>query len=204
MGVSGPSGPTLEGVTPSLSYYAGMYTTAAQLSGLASAIRGTGPRGRLYGARSLRRQHRLCRRVQVDGLHDRPGHAGGRLESAGRDRLRHGPEHVSARRLGGCRWRLSVLAGRGYSAECWRPDADGHVHADRRDRFQHGAGNHHDPGRSGDADRQRHRQRRCVRRRTFRRHGGRRGDRRRVGREPRRDRPRARRTTRGPPRWARP
>ena len=35
-GVSDPGGPSLEGVTPSLSYYAGTYTTAAQLSGQAA------------------------------------------------------------------------------------------------------------------------------------------------------------------------
>ncbi len=112
------------------------------------AIRGTGPCGRLYGAGGLRRQHRLCRRRRVDGLHDRPGHAGGHLESSGRDRLRHVPEHVAARRFGGCRGRLSVLAGRGYPAGCRRPDAVGHVHADRHDGFHHGPGDHHDPGRS--------------------------------------------------------
>ena len=33
-GVSGPGGPSLEGVTPSLSYYAGTYTSVAELSGL--------------------------------------------------------------------------------------------------------------------------------------------------------------------------
>ena len=35
-GVSGPGGTGLEGVTPSLSYYAGTYTTAARVSGLAA------------------------------------------------------------------------------------------------------------------------------------------------------------------------
>ena len=50
-GVSGPGGTGLEGVTPSLSYYAGTYTTAAQVSGLAA----------LSGRRSVRAPIRCWR-----------------------------------------------------------------------------------------------------------------------------------------------
>ena len=56
-------------MTPSLSYYAGTYTSAAQLSGL-TALSGAPVRAGDYTVlASLRRQHRLCRRRRAGGLH---------------------------------------------------------------------------------------------------------------------------------------
>ncbi len=62
-GVSGSPASSLEGVTPSLAYYTGTYTSAAQLNGLTSSIHRAERVRRLHRPGQLRRQHRLHRRL---------------------------------------------------------------------------------------------------------------------------------------------
>ena len=111
-GVSGPAGASLEGVAPSLSYYVGTYTIAAQLTGLTAAVRGADRCRGLHGPGQLRRQHGLRGGFDAGELPHRAGDADGRRGRCGRDLQRHGLRglghgHGRERDMRGPPWKAS-------------------------------------------------------------------------------------------------
>ena len=98
-GVSGSAGPSLEGVTPSLTYYSGTYSSASQLTGLSPLSARADQAGAYTVAGQLRRQHRLRRRLAARQLHHRPGTPTVTVDGPGRHVQRLGaPRHGDRRR----------------------------------------------------------------------------------------------------------
>ena len=84
-GVSGNAGATLEGVSPSLSYYAGTYSNVSQLTGLTRDVGCADRRRGLHGPGQLPRQHGLHGRHGAGELHHRPGDPDHQPQRSGRD-----------------------------------------------------------------------------------------------------------------------
>ncbi len=89
VGVDSTPSASLEGASPSLTYYSGTYTGPSQLAGLSPLAGAAEPRRPVHGRRQLPRQHRLRDGHGTAQLHHRQGDAPARLEHTHDDHLRH-------------------------------------------------------------------------------------------------------------------
>ncbi len=195
-GLNGVAGANLEGIAPSLSYYAGTYSNIGQLTGLPATGRGPG-RGRgLHRIGEFPGQRRLFVRPSPGRLHRLPGHADGRRQRFGGDVQRHGLRRHGERggrerpgRVNPGRDRaVAVLLprdvqrpgpARGPAGAIGGPHHGRHVHGPgqlpRQRRLWSRRGRDRFPHRTGAADRRRGQRGRCLSRHGLRRHGERDG-----------------------------
>ena len=163
-GASGLPASSLEGIAPTLAYYSGTYTSAAQLNGLtgSSARRA---RRQLHRPGHLPRQRQLFRRHGPGQLHRRLDRAADHLGPAGGHHLRHVADGRPARCLDHRARDVHLFPGPGLDPQCRRPpDPVDHLHAQGSVHLRLGRRDHHDQRRQGHADPQRLRSRRRLRR----------------------------------------